>query len=95
MLRRPVWSRLTRPWHEAESGVTSATAKIAQVKAQLAEAQREAERAKTLADSKAGSVQTAEAKAASVQAYQAEVDSAKAGLAQAESAVVQATGSRA
>ncbi len=75
---------------EAESGVTSATATIAQVKAQLAEAEREAERAQKLADSKAGSVQTAQAKKAAQQAYEAEVDSTNAGLKQAEAAVVQA-----
>lgn len=75
---------------EAASGVTSATATVAQVKAQLAEAKREAERAQKLADSKAGSVQTAEAKKASQQSFEAEVDSTQAGLKQAEASLIKA-----
>ena len=68
---------------EAESGVQSGRAMVAQVGALLEEAQREAARAKRLADAEAGSVETAEAKAAAVEAYQAQLDSARAGLDQA------------
>ncbi len=75
---------------EAESGVASARAKIAQARAQLAEAERQAARAQTLADKKAGSVQTAEAKAANQQSYEAELESVAAGLAQAEASVARA-----
>ena len=79
---------------EAKSGVISARAMIAQSSAQLEEAQREAARAKRLADSKAGSVETAEAKAAAVKAYQAQLDSAKAGLQQAEATLDKAKAAR-
>jgi multidrug efflux system membrane fusion protein len=79
---------------EAESGVGAARAMSAQVKAQLEEAQREAARSKRLADSKAGSVETAEAKAAEVEATQAQLDSANAGLEQAQADVEAAKASR-
>ena len=79
---------------EADSGVTSARATIAQVKAQLDEAQREAARAKRLADSQAGSVETAEAKAAAVKAYQAQLASTNAGLQQAQAALEKAKAAR-
>ena len=54
---------------EAESGVVSAKAMVAQTKALLEEAKREADRAQRLAESKAGSVQTAEANKATVDSY--------------------------
>ncbi|WP_419194244.1 HlyD family secretion protein [Novipirellula herctigrandis] len=75
---------------EAESGIESARAMIAEIEANLAEAQREAERAKRLAKSKAGSVETAEAKASAVDAVKAQLRSANAGLVQAQAAVNQA-----
>jgi multidrug resistance efflux pump len=79
---------------EAQAGVDSAGAMIAQVKAQLEEAEREAARAKRLADSKAGSVETAQAKAAAVDAYQAQLDSANAGLKQAQATLDKAKADR-
>lgn len=74
----------------AESGVDSARALIAQRNAQLEEAQREAARAKRLAGSKAGSVETAQARAAAVQVYQAQLDIAEVGLQQAQTTVEKA-----
>jgi multidrug resistance efflux pump len=53
----------------------------------LEEAQREAVRAKRLADRTAGSVETAQAKAAAVQSYAAQLDSANAGLQQAHATI--------
>jgi multidrug resistance efflux pump len=63
---------------------------IAQTKANLEEAQREAERAKRLADRGAGAVETAQAKAAAVTAIKAQLDNATAGLAQAQAALAKA-----
>ena len=79
---------------EARSGVASAQAMIAQCQARLDEAQREAVRAKRLADSKAGSIETAESKEAATKAAQAQLDHAKAGLQQAQAAVERASASR-
>lgn len=72
---------------EAETGVTSALAEIAQVEARLDESQREAVRARRLADKEAGSVEIAEAKESSVLAYKAELKKANAGLDQAKAAL--------
>lgn len=79
---------------ESESGVASARASIAQFQAQLEEAQREAARAKRLAQSRAGSVETAESKAAAVLATQAQLDNANAGLQQAFAAIEKAEAAR-
>lgn len=72
---------------EAESGVASARAQIAQVAAQLKEAKTEAERARRLADKKAGSVEAAESKEAAYEATRAQLDGANAGLKQSEAAL--------
>lgn len=75
---------------EANSGVASARAMVAQTAANLEEAQQEADRAKRLADQRAGSIESAEAKAASVKALQAELDSANAGLDKAQATLAKA-----
>ena len=93
-LRRPASDRPRQRVKEAESGVTSARAFIAQIQATLEEAQRESERAKRLADRTAGSVETAEAKAAAVKAYQAQLQSAQAGLGQAQATLDKATAAK-
>jgi multidrug resistance efflux pump len=72
---------------QAGAGVVSANAMIEQQTALLEEFQREAERAKRLADQKAGSVETAQAKAAAETASRAELASARAGLTQAAASV--------
>ncbi len=79
---------------EAASGVEYARAVVAQVQAKLDETRREAARARRLADSRAGAVETAEAKAAAFEATTAQLKSALAGLEQATATLEQAKTSR-